>query len=429
MRELRESAREQDRDDELRAFRDSFWIPVSGSTGAQQVYLCGHSLGLQARTAEAAVQTELRRWRELAVDGHFRGQPPWIDYADELADALAALVGARPGEVAVMNSLTVNLHLMMVSFYRPHGPRRKILIEQGAFPSDRYAVESQIRFHGFDPADCLLELEPAAGSRIIDESAIESILSEHGAEIALVLWPGVQYASGQSFDLDRISAAAHAAGCLVGFDLAHSVGNVPLELHDSSCDFAVWCTYKYLNGGPGAIAACFVHERHAADNSLPRFEGWWGNAREGRFRMEPDFCPAPGAEAWQVSNPPILAMAPLRASLALFREAGIDRLRAKSVSMTNWLWHGIEQQLADVLEVLSPEDPARRGCQLSLRVRAGREQGRQLFTVLSENGVVADWREPDILRVAPVPLYNRFADCYEFLRQVAVWAGSGGMGH
>ncbi|MCW8873409.1 MAG: kynureninase [Xanthomonadales bacterium] len=421
MENLLESARELDRQDDLREFRDAFWIPQQ-SAGGDQAYFCGHSLGLQPRTAESALETEMGRWRKLAVSGHFRGEPCWIDYGDDLAAMLAGLVGAEPGEVTVMNTLTVNLHLLMVSFYRPAGHRRKILIERGAFPSDRYAVESQIRFHGLDPAQCLVELEPGSGGRLHEEADIEAWLKAHGEEVALVLWPGVQYASGQAFDLRRIAVAGHAAGARVGFDLAHAAGNLPLQLHDSGCDFAAWCTYKYLNGGPGAVAASFVHARHAGDTSLPRFEGWWGNERSGRFRMDPHFTPAAGAEAWQLSNPPILAMAPLRASLALFREAGMERLRAKSLGMTQWLAGAIESRLGDVLEVLTPADPGRRGCQLSLRVRAGHERGRELYRWLGEHGVVSDWREPDILRVAPVPLYNRFEDCHEFLRQVGDWA-------
>lgn len=422
MDQLLESARERDRRDELRDFRDAFWIPPHGA-GGEQIYLCGHSLGLQPRAADAALSLEMNRWRELAVSGHFRGQPAWIDYGDDLAETLADLVGAQAGEVTVMNTLTVNLHLLMVSFYRPSGRRRKILIESGAFPSDRYAVESQIRFHGLDPEHCLVDLPADPDSRLIEESDLERWLQAHGDEVALILWPGVQYASGQAFDLQRIAAAGHAAGARVGFDLAHSAGNLPLRLHDSGCDFAAWCTYKYLNGGPGAVAAAFVHARHAGDSSLPRFEGWWGNDRSGRFRMEPRFIPAAGAEAWQLSNPPILAMAPLRASLALLRDAGMVRLRAKSRGMTQWLAQAVEDRLGEVLDILTPADPERRGCQLSLRVRTGPEDGRLLHRWLEQQGVVTDWREPDILRVAPVPLYNRYEDCYGLLRQVSDWSG------
>ena len=429
MKHLLEEARARDAGDELRDFRNAFWIPARFG-GGEQAYLCGHSLGLQPRQAEPAVLSELRAWRERAVGGHFRGQSPdhpaWIDFDDELARELAGLVGAHADEVTVMNTLTVNLHLLMVSCYRPAGARRKILIERGAFPSDRYAVASQIRCRGLDPGDCLAEFEPEPGSRLIEESRLESWLREHGDEVALVLWPGVQYASGQAFDLPRIAAAARAAGAAVGFDLAHSAGNLPLRLHDMGCDFAAWCTYKYLNGGPGAVGACFVHRRHAADAGLPRFEGWWGNERTSRFRMEAGFRPAAGAEAWQLSNPPILAMAPLRASLVLFRQAGMEQLRAKSLAMTGWLADALDKELGEWLEILSPSEPERRGCQLSLRLRQGqgrdRTAGRTLHAYLEQQGVVTDWREPDIIRVAPVPLYNSFADCAEFLLRVRAWA-------
>lgn len=432
-----DDARARDADDPLREFRDAFWIPARPG-GGEQAYFCGHSLGLQPRRAEAAVLGELRAWREQAVAGHFRSLSPdqsaWIDFGDGLARDLAGLVGAQADEVTVMNTLTVNLHLLMVSFYRPAGARRKILIERGAFPSDRYAVASQIRWHGLDPRDCLVEFAPEPGGRLIDESRLESWLRTHGDEVALVLWPGVQYASGQAFDLPRIAAAGRAAGAAVGFDLAHGAGNLPLRLHDSGCDFAAWCTYKYLNSGPGSVAACFVHRRHAPNAELPaelpaaltRFEGWWGNERGSRFRMEAAFRPAAGAEAWQLSNPPILAMAPLRASLDLFHAAGMERLRAKSRALTGWLADTLQNDLGDWLEVLSPAEPERRGCQLSLRVRARSgnddEAGRGLHAWLEQRGVVTDWREPDIIRVAPVPLYNTYADCAEFLLQTKAWA-------
>jgi kynureninase len=416
-----QAVKKLDQEDELRHFRDKFWIPPHHD-GSEKLYFCGHSLGLQPRSAEAFVHEELRAWRDRGVEGHFKGSPAWIEYNELLCEALAILTGAAPHEIVAMNTLTVNLHLMMVSFYRPEGKRRKILIEKNAFPSDRYAVESQIRFHGLDPEDCLVELEPEADSRLIDEGSVESFLDAHGEEIALVLWPGVQYASGQSFDLARIAAAGRSAGACIGFDLAHSIGNVPLSLHETACDFAAWCSYKYLNGGPGAVAACFVHERHHRSGRLPRFQGWWGNHRASRFAMGPDFQAAPGARAWQLSNPPILAMAPLRASLQLFQEAGMDSIRRKSVAMTGWLDAMIETELKGVIEIITPRDPRRRGCQLSLRVCAGREAGRRLFRYLDERGVVSDWREPDIIRVTPIPLYNRFEDCFRLARYMCDWA-------
>ncbi len=417
-----DNARQLDREDGLASFRDQFFIPRQDD-GSPQHYFCGHSLGLQAHSVAPVVQQELHAWRELAVRGHFEGDQPWMDCNKRLSAALAELVGASPSELVVMNTLSVNLHLLMVSFFQPRGRRRKILIEKHAFPSDRYAVESQLRFHGLDPAENLVELEPAGGGHLFEESTVETYLQEHGENIALVLWPGVQYISGQAFDLERVATAARQAGAKVGFDLAHFIGNLPLSLHASGCDFAAWCHYKYLNAGPGAIAGCFVHERHHQARALPRFNGWWGNDRASRFRMEQAFAPSDGAAAWQLSTPPILSMAPLDASLALFLEAGMDRLRNKSRALTAYLQHGIENHLDGVIEVLTPADPERRGCQLSLRVRSGRERGRHLFLYLKEHGVLTDWREPDVIRVAPVPLYNRFADCAALLQAISDWAG------
>jgi kynureninase len=408
--------RRLDREDSLAAFRQAFWIPPHRD-GQPQVYFCGNSLGLQPRRATDCVERELEAWRKRAVAGHFQGERPWTRYHEPLRVPLAALVGAQPTEVVAMNSLTVNLHLMMTSFYRPRGVRNRILIERQPFPSDRYAVESQVRLHGLDPAECLVELGGAGEERIIDESLIEAYLEREGDRVAMVLWPGVHYATGQWFDLGRITRAAHAAGAIAGFDLAHAIGNVPLSLHDDGADFAAWCTYKYLNAGPGAVAGCYVHQRHHEAADMPRLNGWWGNAPESRFRMDPQFSPAPGADAWQLSNPPILAMAPLIASLDLFREAGMTQLREKSVALTGILETLLLQSLDDVFEIVTPAEPARRGCQLSLRVRSGREAGRGVFRRLLESGVVTDWREPDVIRVAPVPLYNSFEDCWRFVER------------
>jgi kynureninase len=420
MEDLFAEARQLDREDGLRSFRNRFLIPALGPD-REQAYFCGHSLGLQPKAAAEALSDVMTAWREQAVAGHFRGEPAWIDFHRPLALRLAQLVGAKPPEVAVMNTLTVNLHLMMVSFFRPEGRRCKILIEQHAFPSDRYAVASQLRFHNLDPAECLVELDSGPDGGEIDESAIEHWLERYGDEVALVLWPGVQYISGQRFDIERITEAAHAAGARVGFDLAHAAGNVPLALHEAGCDFAVWCHYKYLNSGPGAIGGCFVHGRHHGTEELKRFEGWWGNAAANRFAMEHDFTPGPGAEAWVLSNPPILSMAPIRASLDLFEEAGMDRLRAKSVAMGTWLLRQIDDRLAGLLQVITPADPERRGCQLSLRVRPGRKAGRRLFEYLGQEGVICDWREPDVIRIAPVPLYNHYEDCARFLACASSW--------
>jgi len=420
MDELLTDARRRDETDELSGFRDRFWIP-HGRDG-EQAYFCGHSLGLQPKAAESAVRDELSTWRERAVGGHFEGDPAWMHLSEYLSERLAEFTGALPGEVVVMNTLTVNLHLMMVSFFRPSDQRRKILIEKNAFPSDRYAVVSQLKFHGLDPARNLVEFE-AQRDGLIDEESIEAWLAEHGREVALVLWPGVQYISGQAFDLRRIATAARKAGARIGFDLAHAAGNLPLSLHDSGCDFACWCNYKYLNGGPGAVAGCFVHQRHHGA-SLPRFEGWWGNDEDSRFRMADTFSPAAGAAAWQQSTPPILSMAPLKASLELFREAGMERLRAKSVAMTAWLQQEVESRFHRTLQIITPSEPRRRGCQLSLRVRDGREYGRSLFRFLERRGVICDWREPDVIRVAPVPLYNRYEDIFRLISSIHDWCES-----
>jgi kynureninase len=413
-------ARARDDADPLRAFRDEFLIPPH--EGHDSVYFCGNSLGLQPRAVREAVNAELDYWGELGVEGHFKGRLPWMDYHEFVRDDLAAIVGARPSEVVAMNTLGVNLHLMMVSFYRPTAERPAILIEAGAFPTDRYAVESQIRFHGFDPASALIELEADEPNGLISTAAIERALAEHGSRIALVMLPGVQYRNGQAFDLEAITRLGHRHGCMVGFDLAHAVGNLPLQMHDSGADFAIWCSYKYLNSGPGAVGGAFVHERHA-QAMLPRFAGWWGHDKATRFRMGPEFVPTPGADGWQLSNPPILALAPLRVSLQIFRRAGMTRLRAKSLQLTGYLEYLVQARLADVLEVLTPADPVRRGAQLSIRVAGGRARGRALFEHLMAHGIVGDWREPDVIRISPAPLYNRFADCLAFAEAVQDWSG------
>jgi kynureninase len=405
--------------DALAPLRDEFLIPRH-TDGAEQAYFCGNSLGLQPRAVRQALLDELDDWRDLAVEAHFRGKHPWMPYHQFVREDLAAVVGALPHEVVAMNSLTVNLHLMMVSFYRPTPERAAILIEKSAFPSDHHAVDSQIRFHGYDPATAKIELTGDEPGGAISHESILRVLDEHGDRIALVLLPGVQYLSGQAFDLPAIVAAAKRKGCVVGFDLAHAAGNLPLQLHDSGCDFAVWCSYKYLNSGPGAVAGCFVHERHA-NAVLPRFAGWWGHDQNTRFEMAPGFVATPGADGWQLSNPPILALAPLRISLAIFRRAGMAALRAKSESLTGYLETLIRSELADVLEIATPREPSRRGCQLSLRVRGPREAGRSLYDHLHAHGIVVDWREPDVIRAAPTPLYNRRVDCLRLVRTIADW--------
>ena len=404
--------------DPLQGFRDRFLIPRHD--GDEQAYFCGNSLGLQPRAVRDALLQELDDWAALGVEAHFRGRHPWMPYHAELRDGLATLVGAQPSEVVAMNSLTANLHLLMVSFYRPTAERPAILIEAGAFPSDRYGVQSQVRFHGFDPDTDVIELAGDEPDGTISMPAIERVLAEHGHRIALVLWPGVQYRTGQAFDLKEITRLAHARGCVVGFDLAHAAGNLPLALHDSGADFAAWCHYKYVNAGPGAVAGAFVHERHARTDR-PRFAGWWGHDQATRFRMGPEFVPTPGADGWQLSNPPILALAPVRVSLELFAEAGMDRLRAKSLQLTGYLERRVREELADTLQIVTPREPERRGCQLSLRVAGGREHGRALFEFLESRGVVGDWREPDVIRISPVPLYNRFADVDRFVDEARAW--------
>ncbi|WP_256451864.1 kynureninase [Lysobacter sp. S4-A87] len=404
--------------DPLRAMREQFLIPQHD--GADQAYFVGNSLGLQPRGARRHVEEVLDKWAAEAVEGHFTGDAQWMAYHQLVRESLARLVGAKPIEVVAMNTLTVNLHLMMVSFYRPTRERPAILIEAGAFPSDRHAVASQIGFHGFDPATDLIELEADEADGTISMAAIERAIAEHGSRLALVLWPGVQYRTGQAFDLPAIARMAHAQGAVCGFDLAHGVGNLELALHDSGVDFAVWCHYKYLNSGPGAVAGCFVHERHASSDR-PRFAGWWGHEADTRFRMGPQFVPTPGAEGWQLSNPPILGLAPLRASLELYDQAGMPALRAKSLQITGYLESLIRLRLADTLQVVTPSQPERRGCQLSLRVVGGRERGRALFEYLARKGVLGDWREPDVIRISPAPLYNRYADVLRFVRTAEAW--------
>jgi len=415
------AAQARDAGDALNAYRTRFALPHD-ERGEPLVYLCGHSLGLLPLAAREVVNEELDEWARLGVQGHEQARRPWVPYHENLTAGLAELAGAQAGEVVAMNSLTVNLHLMLASFYRPSGRRTRILIEAGAFSSDRHAVASQIAWRGLDPESTLLELAPQAGADIVEEEAIEECLARHGEEIALVLWPGVQYRTGQAFDIARIVRAARRYGCIAGFDLAHSIGNTPLALHASDADFAVWCSYKYLNGGPGAIGGCFVHARHSEAQprtrhagALPgaRLAGWWGHEEPTRFLMEPQFRAASGVAAWQISNPPILAAAPLIASLAIFTEAGTERLRAKSLALSDYL-DGLLRPLAPALRVITPRESARRGCQLSLRITAGPGGGRRVFEALSARGMICDWRSPDVIRVAPVPLYNRFEDAWRF---------------
>ena len=408
-----EFAAAMDTRDPLAHFRGRFCLPKTRS-GDECIYLCGHSLGLQPKTASSYLEQELRDWDNLGVEGHFHAKNPWMPYHRLLTQQTAALVGALPAEVVVMNSLTVNLHLMMVSFYRPTTERHKILVERGAFPSDQYAVNSQIRFHGFDPVSSLIELTPRKGEAFMRDEDIESLIEREGDSIALILLGGVNYGTGQAFDMAGITRAGQRKGCVVGFDLAHAAGNIPLRLHDWGPDFAVWCSYKYLNGGPGCVGGCFVHERHARAWDMPRFAGWWGHEEKIRFQMGPDFRPMVGAEGWQLSNPPILALAPLRASMEIFSEAGMERLRAKSGSLTGYMEFLLDQQASPKFSVITPREPERRGAQLSIRLRS---EGRILCDRMAAQGVIGDWREPDTFRVAAVPLYNSYQDVYRFVQR------------
>ena len=404
-------AREADAADPIRDFRQEFLFPQHD--GRDVLYFTGNSLGLQPKGAAVILQEELEDWARYGVEGHFQARRPWYSYHELFSESLARIVGAMPKEVVAMNGLTTNLHLLLVSFYRPDGRRRKILCEERPFPSDTYAMASQIAFHGGDPDQDLVEMRPRNGEHTLRTEDIEARIAELGDELALVLFGGVNFYTGQAFDMEAITRAGHAAGALVGFDLAHAAGNIPLKLHDRGVDFACWCSYKYLNSGPGSVAGAFVHERHLGTD-LPRFAGWWGHDKDERFKMERTFKPMPTAEAWQLSNAPVFAMAPHRASLDLFDRAGMDALVAKSRRLTAFLEAVIDRVAADTgkeLEIITPRDPDQRGCQLSVVLHG---EGRALFDELTRRGVVADWREPNVIRLAPVPLYNSFQDVWRF---------------
>jgi kynureninase len=404
-------AHERDAHDPLAAFAAEFHHPQD-ATGRRMVYLCGHSLGLQTKSTEGYVAQELADWRRLAVLGHHAAARPWISYHERAAAALGALLGAGETEVVAMNSLTVNLHLMMVSFFRPDGERNRVLIEKSAFPSDRYAIVSQLEFHGLTATEQLIEVAPREGERTLRTEDLISCLEREGSRLALVLLPGVQYLTGQALDLAPLVAAAHKAGASVGLDLAHSVGNMPLRAHDWNADFAVWCSYKYLNAGPGAVGGCFVHERHAKSRALPRFAGWWGHDKSTRFDMGPQFIPIAGAEGWQISNPPVLSTAPLLASLEVFQRADIARLREKSISLTGFLHRLVQDLLPEAVQIITPAEAEQRGSQLSLRLAVHPREAKRCHERLTAVGVIGDWREPDILRLAPVPLYNSYHDVF-----------------
>ncbi|MDZ4680014.1 MAG: kynureninase [Saprospiraceae bacterium] len=412
-----EFAIEQDRQDPLRQYRDAFHFPKVN--GKQALYFCGNSLGLQPKSIREAVLRELDQWSELAVEGHFEGALPWMHYHKFLQPQTAHIAGAQAEEVVVMNTLTTNLHLMMVSFYRPTRERFKIIMEAGAFPSDQYALETQARYHGLNPDDAIVEVTPRPGEETLRTEDILAAIETHGAQTALVLFGGVNYYTGQYYDLKAITDAGHKAGAYVGFDLAHAAGNLPLHLHDWGSDFAVWCSYKYLNSGPGGPGGVFVHERHGNNPDLPRFAGWWGHDESSRFLMRKGFHPMPGAAGWQLSNAQILSFAAHKASLDIFAEAGMLNLREKSLKLTGYLEFILHRciEQGQNLRIITPADPAQRGCQLSVRTGAN---GRHLFDYLAAHAVLCDWREDNlsgepggIIRISPVPLYNGFEEVYE----------------
>ena len=402
-------AHEMDEKDPLRSFRERFLIPRT-KNGKEVVYLVGNSLGLQPKKAGNYIQQELEDWANLGVRGHMNAKNPWYAYHELVTESLAKIVGAKPHEVVAMNSLTTNLHLMMVSFYRPTSKKFKIVIEPGAFPSDQYAVTSQIKFHGFDPKEALLE---------IDSDNILETLKVNGDAIALVMIGNVNFRTGEAFDIKGITKVAHQKNCMVGFDLAHGAGNLSLKLHDDGPDFAVWCNYKYLNGGPGTIGGCFVHERHASNPKLPRFAGWWGYDKTTRFELKSNFVPMQGIEGWQLSNPPIFQLAALRASMEIFDDAGMDKIFSKRDQLTAYLEFCLNQLPKDYVQILTPKNPKKRGCQLSFRIQGNPSE---IVKNLDPEGFFCDFREPDILRVAPVPLYNRFHDVFSFAKKLEGYA-------
>ena len=410
----REFAADVDRNHPLAEFRERFNFPAERN-GYDPVYLCGNSLGLQPKRARAMVEQELDNWEKLAVDGHFHSARPWTRYHEGCVDGFVALTGARPHEVSAMNTLTVNLHILMASFYKPTAERYKIVIESRAFPSDRYAAASQVRMHGYDPDDGVIDWRPRSDEKLYIED-LETLLDEHGESVALLLLPGVQYYSGQVLDMAGITELGRRRGIAVGLDLAHAIGNVELSLHDWAPDFATWCTYKYLNGGPGAIAGIFVADRHLSPERLDQLHGWWGNHTRSRFQMAREFDPAPGADVFQMSNPPILSLAPVVGALDLFVEAQLPRLRRKSVELTGYLEFLLKKRFADRIRIITPADA--RGAQLSLVVTADDIEPRAVFDGLVARNVTGDWREPDVIRVAPAPLYNNFTDAFEFAERL-----------
>ncbi|TDQ27896.1 kynureninase [Tenacibaculum caenipelagi] len=404
-------AQQLDKEDNLAHLRAQFHIPKDAK-GNDWLYFTGNSLGLQPKQTQQYIQQELDDWAKYGVEGHFEARNPWMPYHEFLTNSMANIVGAKPLEVVVMNTLTTNLHLLMVSFYQPTKTKYKIVIESDAFPSDRYAVQSQLKFHGFDTEEGLIEWKPREGEELLRIEDLEKIVDEQGDEIALLLIGGVNYYTGQYLDIKRIAEIGHAKNCMVGVDLAHGAGNISPELHDSGVDFAAWCTYKYLNSGPGSLAGLFVHEKHAHNKELPRFAGWWNHNKETRFNMRQPFDVMQGAEGWQLSNPPILSMAAIRASLDMFEEVGMEALRAKSEKLTGYFEYLINQIDTDRIKIITPSNPKERGCQLSIQVK---NADKSLHKKLTENNIITDWREPDVIRCAPVPMYNSFEDVYRMV--------------
>ena len=401
-------ASKQDATDQLAHYRDQFYIPKD-KDGNNWLYFTGNSLGLQPKTTQLYINQELEDWANLGVEGHFDAKNPWMPYHEYLTEAMAKIVGAKPIEVVISNTLTTNLHLLMVSFYQPTKMKYKIVIESDAFPSDRYAVQTQLAFHGFDPSEGLIEWKPRPGEELLHIEDLEDILDQQGDEIALLLIGGVNYYTGQVFDLQQIATLGHEKGCMVGIDLAHGAGNIQPDLHRSGVDFAAWCTYKYLNSGPGSLAGLFVHEKHAYNKDLKRFAGWWSHNKATRFNMRQPLDVIPGAEGWQLSNPPILSMAAIRASLDMFNEVGMDALREKSIKLTGYFEYLINELNNNKIKIITPSNPKERGCQLSIQVK---EADKSLHQKLMNAHIITDWREPDVIRCAPVPLYNSFTDVF-----------------
>ncbi len=406
-------AQQLDEQDELKSFKEKFYFPQH--EGKNCIYLTGNSLGLQPRNVQAYVQQELNDWANMGVEGHFTAKHPWLHYHEMFPASLSKIVGCEEHEVVVMNQLTVNLHLLLVSFYRPTTKKFKIICEEKAFPSDQYALESQVRYHGFDPKDAIIEIKPRPGEHTLRTEDIIDAIILNKDELALVLFGGVNFYTGQLFDIKKITETAHEVGIIAGFDLAHAAGNVELKLHDWEVDFACWCSYKYLNSGPGGVAGIYIHEKHAKNKTVPRFAGWWGYTKETRFKMEKGFDAIPTAEGWQLSNAPVLSMAAHKASLDIFEEAGIDKLHSKRKKLTAFLHFVLNdinaRQQKKIINVITPSNEDERGCQVSILMES---KGKEVFRELTKQGVVADWREPNVIRVAPVPLYNSFEDVWKF---------------